>query len=203
MKELSFSILISIVLLLASCNHRKDVKVTSSSEKALVPVEITNDTLITFDTTIILSDIPTSKNKSINLTDTLAKQILYAHFKKKGYYTSENLPDLDRLTKRERTKLSVDYTSIFIADFNNNSQNDAVITYWLTPPYANGHCWQPHKAIIVDTDNGYKITNEDFIPTNFAIDSIKKVNDQLTLFGYDYDCANEKTLKRLKIRLTK
>jgi hypothetical protein len=202
MKKHSILILASTVLLFAACNPKKDTISHGNSNNPQISQKVANDTLSTFDTTIVLSNIITSEYSGINLTDTLAKRVLYNYFKKKGYYSSENLPDIAQLTENDN-KLSVDYTSIFIADFNNNTKNDAVITYWLTPPYANGHCWQPHKAVMVDTDNGYKITNEEFMPTNFAIDSIKKVNDQLTIFGYDYDCSNQKSLRKLRIKLTK
>ncbi|NJL76693.1 MAG: hypothetical protein HC892_18400 [Saprospiraceae bacterium] len=110
------------------------------------------------------------------MTSAYAKKILYSYFKTKGYFTSDNLPDMGKLTESDNYKLSVAYDTIFITDLNDNQNIDAIITYWLTPPYASGHCWQPHKAIVVGTDKGYRITNEEFIPDNFAIDSVVTKN---------------------------
>ena len=90
---------------------------------------------------------------------------------------------------------------IYLTELNGSKSADAIITYWLTPPYASGHCWQPHKAIILDTDNGYRITNEEFIPDNFAIDSVLNKEGHVTIYGYDYDCGDHKVLKYIRARI--
>ena len=38
-----------------------------------------------------------------------------------------------------------------------------------------------------------------FIPDNFAIDSVVTKEHKVTIFGYDYDCGNHKVLKNLRI----
>ncbi|MEO8146983.1 MAG: hypothetical protein ABI723_05060 [Bacteroidia bacterium] len=190
-------------LLLASCNNR--IKQANKDNLADAKASNNNDlaamTYQKLDTTITVSKFNVSKYNGLNLTHGLAKKILYEHFKKKGCYNSDNLPDLGKMTEADNNKLSVAYDTIFTADFNNNKYADAVITYWLTPPYANGHCWQPHKAIIIDTDKGYIITNEEFIPDNYSIDSVNTVDNQVTIFGYDYECSTDKTLRYLRIEL--
>lgn len=198
------NILIAIILLFTSCQTEKqsDKHINLEDKPVAIRVDNTNG-LSTFDTTIVLTGVVKSSYRGLDLNDEIAKAVLYNYFTNKGYLTSDNLPNAAKLTKKDEEKLSVDFTSIFKVDINNNKFIDAVITYWLTPPYASGHCWQPHKAIISDTDSGYQITNEEFIPANYAIDSVLTVKGQTTIYGYDYECANHKTLKNIRVRITK
>lgn len=170
------------------------------------PPQVTSDTaaaLPTFDTTMVVSGLENSTYRGRNLTETLAKKTLYRHFSGKGYFNEDNLPDMDKLTDADNDKRCVSFNKIFLTDLNGNSSQDAIITYWVTPPYANGHCWQPHKSIILDTEKGYKITHEDFIPENFAIDSVRNGNGQVTLYGYDYDCGKRKVLRNFRVKISR
>ena len=193
----NYIILLTVFLLVSFDNK-------TTSKQGEIPV-IQNlsetDSISTVDTTIILTGIVKSNFNGKNLNDSIAKKILYTYFKDKGCYNSDNLPDLDKLTDADKDKLSVSFNEIFITELNGNKNEDAIISYWLTPLYANGHCWQPHKAIILDTDKGYKITNEDFIPDNFAIDSVLNKEGQVTIYGYDYDCGNHKVLKYIRAKI--
>lgn len=194
---------LAIIILFTSCQTKQRKSDNNVKDSAVVIKAVDTNSLSTLDTTIFLSSISNSKYNGIDLNDSIAKNVLYNYFMKKGLLTSDNLPNIAKLTKKDKANLSVEFTSIFKMNLNNNKYTDAVITYWLTPPYANGHCWQPHKAIITDTDTGYQITNEEFIPDNYAVDSISTVKEQIIILGYDYDCANKKTLKNLKVRLAK
>ena len=194
---------LAIIILFTSCQTKQRKSDNNVKDSAVVIKAVDTNSLSTLDTTIFLSSISNSKYNGIDLNDSIAKNVLYNYFMKKGLLTSDNLPNIAKLTKKDKANLSVEFTSIFKMNLNNNKYTDAVITYWLTPPYANGHCWQPHKAIITDTDTGYQITNEEFIPDNYAVDSISTVKEQIIILGYDYDCANKKTLKNLKMRLAK
>jgi len=181
--------------LLISCDNKtatnqKNTSVIQNISKA--------DSISTIDTTIILKGIVKSNFNKKKLTDSIAKETLYAYFKSKGYYNSDNLPGLDSVSEAD---LSVDFNKIYLIDLNGAESQDAVITYWLTPPYASGNCWQPHKAIILNTDGGYKITNEEFIPDYFAIDSISNIEGQVTVYSYNYDCENQKIVKYIRARI--
>ncbi len=191
-------IILMTVFLLTSCDNKTANKQGDTSVIQNLPEA---NSIPTIDTTIILTKIVKSNFNGNNLSDSIAKKILYTYFKNKGYYNSDNLPDLDKLTDADNNKLSVSFNEIFITELNGNKNDDAIISYWLTPPHANGHCWQPHKAIILDTDKGYTITNEDFIPDNFAIDSVLNKEGQVTIYGYDYDCGNHKVLKYIRARI--
>ncbi|MBL7837985.1 MAG: hypothetical protein JNM67_10745 [Bacteroidetes bacterium] len=154
------------------------------------------------DTTVFLTDIVKSNYTGQNLTSDYAKKILYSYFKSKGYHTSDNLPDdFSNLIESDYDKLNITYDTIFTTDLNGNPNLDAIITYWVAPPLASGHCWQPHKAIILDTDKGYKITNEEFMPDNFAIDSVITKEQSVIVYGYYYDCVNQEILRNMRVKL--
>lgn len=202
MKTYTINIIFTCFLL-AACDtppykiDKTSLEYTIISGKANVDSSIAQS----FDTTILLTGLDKSNYTGQNLTSAYAKKILYSYFKSKGYYTSDNLPDMGKVTDSDSDKLSVEYEKIFTTDLNNNKKLDAIITYWLTPPYASGNCWQPHKAIVVDTDKGYKIINEEFIPDNFAIDSVVTKNHNVTIYGYDYDCGNHEVLRNFRVKI--
>ena len=181
------------IIILVSCDN----KTTKEQDTFVVSNLSESDSIPTLDTTIILSNLTASNYNSMNLTNNLAKTILYKHFKNKGYL----LPDMVTAADTNSAKECIQYDTAYFIDLNNNKYSDAIITYWLTPPFSSGHCWQPHKAIIIDTDKEYKIINEEFIPDNFAIDSVVNKNGHLTTFCYDYDCGNNKILKNLRIKI--
>jgi hypothetical protein len=181
-----------------SCDNKTQRETKNSGPITLVT---NSDSLLTIDTTITLTDIIRSNYHGNNLTDIIAKRTLYKYFHNKGYLNVDNLPTPEKLTDADDDRLCVDFNNIFLVELNGNTNQDAIITYWLTPPYANGNCWQTHKAIILDTDNGYKITNEEFISDNFAIDSVLNQDGQITVYGYDYDCENHKVLKHIRARI--
>ena len=202
MKKYTINIIIAC-LLFAACdmkpskNDRMSIEDSTTSSINIVYSSIAP----TLDTIILLSGSAKSNYIGANLTSVNAKKILYSYFKLKGYYTADNLPDMGKLTDSDNDKLSVDYDTIFTVDLNGNKNIDAIITYWLTPPYASGHCWQPHKAIVIDNDKGYNITNEEFIPDNFAIDSVVTKDHSVIIYGYDYDCGNHKVLRNLRVKI--
>lgn len=194
-------ILVLSGFLLSSCDTR--------TEKAAIPdtsdpaATLTSDTngLALLDTTILLSGLERSNYKGPGLTDSLAKKVLYAHFTKKGYYTSENRPALERIMDMDNPKLCVDYFGMDTIDFNGNNRTDAVVAYWLEAPYANGNHLQLQKAVIVDTDRGYKVTNEEFIPEYYEIDSLRNENNTVILYGKVCDEWNHGVAKDLMVRL--
>ncbi|MFN4316181.1 MAG: hypothetical protein ACK4E0_17975 [Chitinophagaceae bacterium] len=153
------------------------------------------------DTTIILTSLTRTNYTGPALTNSLAKKILFSYFESKDYFTSDNLADSANLTGLDADKLSVTYDTIYTVDLNGNESLDAVISYWLTPRGASGHCWQPHKAVISDTDKGYRITNEEFIPENFAIDSIVTKDHIVTIYGYEHDCGDHEVLRNFRVRI--
>ncbi|MEI7594819.1 MAG: hypothetical protein WCK02_03650 [Bacteroidota bacterium] len=155
----------------------------------------------TLDTTVLVKGVFPSKYRGPNLSLKLAKKILYEYFNKKGIYNSDNIPSI--IEDSDTSALSVDFDTIYKVNLNGNKFEDAIITYWLALPYSSGHCLQPLRAVIIDTDNGYTITNEEFIPDRYIIDSVKNSSSGNYIYGYDYECANDKVLRKLRIKIIK
>jgi hypothetical protein len=97
--------------------------------------------------------------------------------------------------KKSEGQLRIGYDTIY--KIQTPGFSGAIISYWLGSIDLNGHCFQPQKAIIRHTRNGYKITDENFIPTNFPIDSTVVSN----IYGYDYDCGGKGIVRHFNIAL--
>lgn len=163
------------------------------TEKKMLKKLFKKDSLAFLDSTIVLSKINNSHFGIKNLTEKEAKKCLYKYFKNKGVITHDELKG--DLSEPEGT-LCIDYDTIY--RLKSKKISGAIITYWLAPAYTNGHCFQPSRAIISYTQKGFKITNEDFIPEKFIIDS---VGENLSFYGCDFECANNKILRHFKITL--
>ncbi len=157
------------------------------------------------DTILRLNNVERSTTKEIYLTENLAKHTLYKYFKNKGYLIESELKgDFSELELPEyKRKKSIDFVAFFKVNLNGKIKNDAIISYYNCEPYENGHCVQPHKAVIIDTKDGFKITNEEFLPTNFVIDSAKNENGKTFIYSYDFECANNKIKKYYRIEIEK
>ena len=153
------------------------------------------------DSSINVSCTKQSKYTGINLTDSLARKVLYDYFIKKGFLIIDNLPE--KLSKKDHNKICVQYDTLYFVDLNNNKYTDAIIEYWLAPFASRGHCYQPHKAMIVDQDSGYKLINVDFIPSDFIIESVLSENTRIVICGISFDCSSNQTLKRYNLILKK
>ena len=188
--------LLIIIFLVSFRNRNKREIKCFFNDPVSIKKSLKPNSLFVLDTTIILKRQFVLDNKGTNLSDSLAKKILYNHFKKQGYLIPEELKGSE-----SDSELCVRYNKIFKFRVKENQFISAIISYWIAPPYANGHCLQPSKAIIVHADKRFEITNEEFMPTNFAIDSVALVEDKPTIYGYDYDCVEHKVLRHLKITL--
>ena len=147
------------------------------------------------DTTLHIGELTPSDYRGDTLSAALAEQIVHRYFQKKGYWTREEVPAL--LLEGDTIKEVVEFLRLHKIDINHNAYTDAIVEYYLAAPMASGHCIQPHKALIIDSNKGYQIEHEDFIPTAYKIDSISKN----IAFGYDYECANHFVRKYLHITI--
>jgi hypothetical protein len=174
---------LAICLIFASCQSLiNSTLISTQPEKNIISGA---QSLQVLDTMILIKDIKASNYSGPDLSDSIAREVLYEYFLNKRIYNDVFLAD----TTIDDDILTVFYRKIYFADLNANKYKDAVISYWITPYGASGHCYQPDKAIIIDTDAGYKITNEEFIPMNYFIDSLVEINNQVILLGYDYNCG--------------
>jgi hypothetical protein len=192
MKPGNILTLIALLFFLACKNHSS---VTDSPTK---PTKEPGDTILKtqdlpfLDTIIVLSGAKDLSITNKKLSEKEAQALLYKYFEKKGIRT-RNDPKDTSLNSKDR--LCVDYDTMY--QIQTNKFSGAIVSYWLGPADLNGHCFRPGKAIILDTKEGFKFTNEGFIPKNFEIDSVIKSN----IHGYDYDCGGRGIIRYLKVTL--
>ncbi len=144
------------------------------------------------------------KNEEIilaNIDSLLAREILYKHFRSKGQLIESELdfetfnPELPN----NKGKKAIDLLKLYNISINNFGSK--IISYYYCEPFLNGNCVQPHFAIISKTTNGYKIFDEDFLPSTFKIDSIVKHHNTSYVYAFNFDCSNHKKLKSYRIIL--
>jgi hypothetical protein len=156
-------------------------------------IKSTVDTFPLLDTIIILPNLQPSKN---NLTKQIAKAILFKYCKAKSICDASNPKEMPKATE------SVDYDTLYFVNLNNDSFPDAIILYWITPVGASGHCYQPTEAMIVSESNGYKLENEGFLPDDFRIDSVASDKNRVFVYGDEYDCSDNKMIKKFRASIT-
>jgi hypothetical protein len=140
MKKISLLILILTTLLTRACDT--DPNNSEKKNDRVLSNNIKDTTILqTFDTTVFLNGPEKSGHVEYNLTNSSAKKILYDYFETKNYFTSDNLPSQTKLADKDYSRLCVSFDTVFITELNDSNNKDAIITYWLTPPYASGHCW--------------------------------------------------------------
>jgi hypothetical protein len=144
------------------------------------------------DTVITISDRHKYSIKSKPLSDKEAENLLYDHFRSKGVLSRSEWQIRSTINK---DCISVEYDSLYRIQTENLS--GAVISYWLGPVDLNGHCFQPKKAIVLSTPKGYKIINEEFIPTSFIVDRTRGAY----IYGEEYECGGRGTLRQFRIAL--
>lgn len=174
------------MILVSSCSKSNSKKLTQlESAKS-----VTNDLII--DTIITLSEKYNYLKLNQTFSEKEAENTLYEYFKRKNI-----LPQLfvkGDMSENEE-QLFVDFDTIYRFPSNKSL---AIITYWLAPAYLNGHCVQSKRAIISHSDKKLIVTNEEFIPERFLIDSINKSS---IIFISDYDCSNNKVTKKYRLKI--
>ena len=118
------------------------------------------------------------------------EKFLYKYFKNQGALPRNEIKDYSK------GNLCIDYDTIY--NLKSSGAYIAIIRYWLKPVDLNGTCVQPNIAIISRSKRGLEITNEEFVNSDFGIDSID-VNQ--IVYGYKYDCSEHKVLKNYKLKL--
>lgn len=109
-------------ILLSTCVHE------STSSKVNVPLEesgspkdlILNKEIPFLDTTVLLHNLKPSTYHGAPLTADLAKEILYQHYVKKGFFSSDELPEI--INPSEDNKLAIYFDTIYPLHLNNNEK---------------------------------------------------------------------------------
>ncbi len=182
-------IIITLILafLFISCQIEKTKEKITFTKNTKSVVKKHNLKLI--DTTIILKHIESSKDCD-EITELEAENFLYKYFRTKGAVPRNEIKDYSK------NKLCIDYDTIY--NIKSNKTCSAIIRFWFKPADLNGTCIQLSLAIISKTKRGLKITNEDFINSNFGVDSIA---ENQIIYGYKYDCSKHKVFKKYKLKL--
>lgn len=182
-----------IVLILLFALLSNSCKKASAKEEILTAKNTKNvvekDSLKMIDTTIVLTNIQSSIDCA-EITEMEAEKFLYKYFKSKGALPRNEIKDYSK------ENLCIDFDTIY--NLKSSKTCSAIIKYWLKPADLNGTCVQPTMAIITKSEKGFKITNEDFVNSDFGIDSVA---ENQTVYGYKYDCSAHKVLKNYKLIL--
>lgn len=185
-------LILALATTLFSCKKteiKTETKIVTKTESKIVE---------TFQDTIVnIKPVKPVENQD-SISTEKAIQTLYAHFKSKGFLTQdeiENKPSIRWLPKNEGKNV-IEFSELFL--FNNQR---GIVTYYNAEPGAIGHCIQPHLALISNTVNGLIVSNEEFLPPNFIIDSTKMVDNKPIIYTRDYDCYNNEFLKKYRIKL--
>ena len=176
-----------LAFLLISCQKEKPKEEIKFPKKTKSVVEKENLKLI--DTTIILTNIESSEDCA-KITEMEAEKFLYKYFRTQGAIPRNEIKDYSK------DNLCIDYDTIY--NLKSDKTCFAIIRYWLKSADLNGTCVQPSMAIISKTKKGLKITNEEFVNSDFGIDSIAK--NQI-VYGYKYDCSEHKVVKNYRLKL--
>lgn len=187
-----FYVIITI-LIFASCkNESSKIKNLSVSETSNVIKHLPSYKSAFLDTTIIVSVIKNTVISKRHITKKEAEATLYKYFKSKGVV---NRSEMKSASSSDEDKTCVSYDTLY--QIHSPKFLGAIISYYLGECDLNGICFQPNKAIIMWSRSGYKISHEDFIPSNFVIDSSVESN----IYGYAYECGTEKILSHFKVTL--
>lgn len=185
-------LLLALVITLFSCKKNEpkiETKTVTKTESKIV--ETIQGTVVN-----IKPVKPVENQNSISSKN--ATKTLYTYFKSKGFLIQPEIEkdlNLARLPENKGKK-AIEFSELFL--FNNQL---GVITYWNAEPGAIGHCVQPHLALISNSVNGLAISNEEFLPPNFTIDSLKLENNKPIIYSSDYNCYTKEFLKKYKIQL--
>jgi hypothetical protein len=149
------------------------------------------------DSTLTVFDFH-ANTKPNHLNSKKAKTILNQHFKKNGFLIESELDfaTFDPEAKEYFKKKAIDFLEI--KPINNFA---TLVRYYNCEPFKNGTCVLPHYAIIANTVEGNKIIHEDFLSNDFKLDTIKKENGNIFIYGYYYECANKKKLQSYRIAI--
>jgi len=177
---------------MASCYNQKTTSITIPSPDQTTADTKQNPKTTFLDSSIFVSNNAASSKSYIAISDSVAQTILYDYFRTKGVIPRKEL--LIRSTIKT-DEASVDYDTIY--QIKSGTLTGAVITYWLGPFDLNGQCFQQNKALILNTKNGYMITNFDFIASRFIIDSTKGA----AIYGYEYECGGRGIIRQFRIDL--
>jgi hypothetical protein len=164
-----------------------------SCKKEAVATQVSKpETAVYKDTILNLKIEGNLENKTI-LTDAITRLTLNKYFKNKGFMLQSEIDEdlnIQRLPKN-KNKNVIEFIDLLL--INNHS---GIVQYYNHKPNEVGSRVQPHNAIVVADAKDFKITNEDFLDSTFALDSVKNN----VIFGYKYNAMDRKIVHNYKFR---
>jgi hypothetical protein len=151
-----------------------------------------------FQDTIVEVDFEKIIENQNFLSTDVAIKTLNKYFKSKGFLIQSEIDkdlNIPRLHEN-KGKNVIGFSEVFM--FTNHF---GIISYYNAKPGAIGNCVQPHLALISNSNKGLLISNEEFLPPNFIIDSVKTIDNKPIIYSRDYDCYNHEFLKKYRIEL--
>ncbi|MEI7595747.1 MAG: hypothetical protein WCK02_08380 [Bacteroidota bacterium] len=139
------------------------------------------------------------------LNSKIAEVVLKKYIVKQGFLTYDSLGLPENPTEKDYEKiydqLVFSLDTIYIVNFKSVVKNFAVVSYYLTPYMASSHCFLPYKALIINSDRGFIVTNEDFIPDNYIIERVENFDNNIVIYCYEYFCYENEIIRYLRIKL--
>lgn len=151
------------------------------------------------DTIVKITPLKLFENKIV-VTNEIAANTLHNHFKSKGFLIQSDIDENLNIPRLPQNKGKNVIEFVGVNWFNNDL---GVIYYYNAPVGSVGHCVQPHNAIISNSEIGLTISNEEFIPVNFSIDSTKTIDNKYIIYAIDYDCYDKVVLEKYRIEIEK
>jgi hypothetical protein len=186
------SILIAI-LFLTSCTdqHTQPKGITNGAKHNLKEVQQSAQSPL-LDSVINLPTGNFDPNENTTVTQEEAERQLYSHFKRKGIFSRSEWQLKSTSSLKDQM---VDFDTVY--NLHSQQLSGAVISYWLGTVDRNGHCFQPQKALLLNTRSGYKVAKEQILPPDFIIDSVSEA----TVYGYEYECGGKGVIRQFRLSL--
>jgi hypothetical protein len=183
----SFLILVAIVAVtMFSCKSRQAQFATQNKGAFL-------DTLLVVDSLNFLQ-----KGIFNGLFNGVAETAIEEYFDKLGYYQTKDSASVDW---ENDILLCAGFDTIYRTHLNTDKFIDGLVTYYDAPCMANGHCYQPHLAIMTFINGKYRLISRDLLPENYSIDSITQDKKFTYIHGNVYNCGEHEYMRGYRARI--
>jgi len=151
------------------------------------------DTLLVVDSLNFLQ-----KGTYDGLFDGVASDAVEEYFNKLGYYQEKDSATVDW---ENDIIMSAGFDSVYRVQLNADKYIDGIVRYDDAPFMANGHCIQPHIAIVTFINGKYRLISRDLLPENYSIDSITQDKKFTYIHGNEYDCGEHEYTRGYRARI--
>ena len=148
------------------------------------------------DTTVNLDNLPNYRDSNATpISVQEAKDVAVKYFRRKG----EAIRGDEDNHRINPDILTIDFDTIY--QLANGNPAEFLVSYWEAPFASSSHCYWPHKALIEKTKHGYSLTHRDFMSDWWGIMDVRSTRNEDDIFAVDFDCPNDKPLRKVIVRL--